>query len=177
MKILIAPMAALAEMSGPITRARFRAIKAKERGHKVSFCAAEDQNYRPVENVKNYYAPLPSPFGLPLSIGKRMFKLAQALGFQQRREVRSFEEVLHIVGAIDKSFFPKDVHYLREAIRSFQPDVVYAEFRLAAIVAAKLGGVKVLTGYIVFQFRKLMLPIQNTVKELKSFYSRIIFPI
>lgn len=42
MKILIAPMAAMAETSGPITRARALAIKAKERGHEVAFCAAED---------------------------------------------------------------------------------------------------------------------------------------
>lgn len=147
MKILIAPMAALAETSGPITRARALAIEAKERGHEVAFCAAEDGNYHPVENVKNYYAPVPSPFGLPLFIGKRIFKIAQALGVQQKREVRSFEEVLHIVGAIDKKFFPKDVDHLREAIKDFGPDVVYAEFRIAAIVAAKLENVKVVTGY------------------------------
>jgi len=147
MKILIAPMAALAETSGPITRTRALAIEAKERGHEVAFCAAEDGNYHPVENVKNYYAPVPSPFGLPLFIGKRIFKIAQALGVQQKREVRSFEEVLHIVGAIDKEFFPKDVDHLREAIKDFGPDVVYAEFRIAAIVAAKLENVKVVTGY------------------------------
>jgi len=147
MRILIAPMAAMAETSGPISRARALAIKAKERGHKVAFCAAEDVNYRPVEGIKNYYAPVPSPFGLPLFIGKRMFKIAQTLGVQQRKKVRSFEEVLHIVGAIDRKFFPKDVHYLREAIKDFKPDVVYAEFRIAAIVAAKLENVKVVTGY------------------------------
>lgn len=147
MKILIAPMAALAETSGPITRARALAIEAKGRGHEVAFCAAEDQNYRPVESVKNYYAPIPSPFGIPLFIGKRTFKIAQALGVQQRMRVRSFEEVLHIVGAIDKKFFSRDVYYLREAIRDFGPNVVYAEFRIAAIVAAKLKNVKVVTGY------------------------------
>jgi hypothetical protein len=59
MKILIAPMAALAETSGPITRARASAVKAKERGHEVALCAAEDRNYSPVDNVNNYYAPVP----------------------------------------------------------------------------------------------------------------------
>lgn len=51
------------------------------------------------------------------------------------------------MGAIDKKFFPKDVHYLREAIWDFKPDVVYAEFRIAAIVAAKSEKVKVVIGY------------------------------
>lgn len=150
MRMLIAPMAVLAETSGPITRARTLAIEAKKRGHEIAFCAAEDGNYHPVKDIKNYYAPIPSPFGLPLFIGKRIFKLMQCIqsfGIQPRLKVTSFEKVLYIAGAIDKKFFPKDVHYIREAIRGFTPDVVYAEFRIAAIVAAKLEGVKVLTGY------------------------------
>jgi uncharacterized protein (TIGR00661 family) len=140
-------MAALAETSGPITRALNLAVKAEEKGHEVALCAAEDCNYHPVKNIKNYYAPVPSPFGLPLFIGKNIFKIAQILGIQQRKKVNSFEEVLHIVGAIDRKFFPKDVYYIRKAIRDFKPDVVYAEFRIAAIVAAKLENVSVVTGY------------------------------
>lgn len=147
MRILIAPMAALAEMKGPIRRARALAIEAKKRGHDIAFCAATDPNYLPVEEIKNYPAPLPSPFGLPLFIGKRVFKIAQILGIQQRKRVRSFEEVLHIVGAIDRKFFPKDVYCLRKAIREFRPDVVYSEFRISAIIAAEMEDVNIVTSY------------------------------
>lgn len=147
MRCLIAPMAALAETKGPISRARALAIELKKRGHEVAFCAAKDFNYQAVEGVKNYGAPLPSPFGTPLFIGKRVFKLIQKLGIQQRKRVRSFEEVLHIVGATAKKFFPKDVQAVRQAIQDFKPDVVFAEFRIAAIVAAKWKQANVVTGY------------------------------
>jgi len=146
MRILIAPMAALAEMKGSISRARALAIEAKKQGHDIAFCAATDPNYLPVEEIKNYPAPL-SSFGLPLFIGKRVFKVAQILGIQRRKRVRSFEEVLHIVGAIDRKFFPKDVYCLRKAIREFRPDVVYSEFRISAIVAAEMENVSIVTSY------------------------------
>lgn len=116
----------------PITRAHALAIKAKEKGHEVAFCAAEDFNYRPVKNVRNYFAPVPPPFGLPLFIGKRVFKLGQQLCLLQLKNIRSYEEVLHIVGATDRRFFPRDVQSIREAIQDFEPDVVFAEFRIAA---------------------------------------------
>jgi uncharacterized protein (TIGR00661 family) len=39
------------------------------------------------------------------------------------------------------------VYCIRKAIQEFKPDVIYSEFRIAAIVAAKLEKVKVVTGY------------------------------
>lgn len=147
MRVLIAPMAAMAETRGPISRARAFARELVSRGHDVAFCAAEDVNYRPVEGVPNFAAPLPSPFGAPLLIGKGVFRLVQALGIQRRKTVHSFEEVLYMVGATDKRFFARDVAAIREAIRTFSPDAVHAEFRIAAIVAARLEGIPVSTGY------------------------------
>jgi uncharacterized protein (TIGR00661 family) len=146
MKILIAPLAALAETKGPISRARALAQVGKARGHQVAFCAALDFNYKPVEDVPNYYAPLPSPMGTPLSIGKQIFRIAQLTGLQARKKVQSFEEVLYIIGAIHPRFFPRDVEALRTAIRKFRPDVVFSEFRPAAIVAARIEQVPVVTG-------------------------------
>ena len=67
MRILIAPMAAMAETSGPFSRAVALCHKLIEREHEVAFCAAKD--------VKNYYAPIPSPLGMPMFIGKRMFNI------------------------------------------------------------------------------------------------------
>lgn len=147
MKILIAPMAAMAETSGPFSRAAALCNKLIERKHEVAFCAAEDINYKKIENVKNYYAPIPSPFGMPMSLGKRMFKIGQLLGIQQKKKVNSYEQVLHFVGAITYKHFSEDVSCIRKAILDFKPDVVYAEFRIAAIVASKLENIKVVTGF------------------------------
>lgn len=147
MKILLTPMASIAETSGPFSRSKELALALIKKGHEVSFCAAEDTNYTAIDNVKNYPAPIPSPMGVPKIIGKRMFKIAQITGIQNRRSVQSFEEVLYIIGATDHKFFPKDVDCILKAIADFKPDILYAEFRIAGIVAAKLAGIKVITGY------------------------------
>lgn len=147
MKVLIAPMAAMAETSGPFSRAAALCHKLIEKNHEVAFCAAEDINYKKIENVKNYYAPIPSPLGLPMFIGKRMLKIVQLLKIQQKKKVNSYEQVLHFVGAISYKHFSEDVSCIRKAIQDFKPDVVYAEFRIAAIVASKLENIKVVTGF------------------------------
>ena len=147
MKVLIAPMAAIAETSGPFSRAKALAVGLLEKGHTPAFCAAKEINYQPVQGVREFFAPVPSPMGLPMALGKRLFGVAQRLGVQQRRKVHSFEEVLFIVGAIQESFFAQDVSAIRNAIREFKPDVVYAEFRPAAIVAARMENIPVATGY------------------------------
>jgi len=148
MKILIAPMAAAAPTAGPFSRAKAIALEAKKRGHEIAFCAAEEMNYKAVEGVKNYYCPIPKLFGrVPFPIAKRMLPIIQKLKLQEKKEVTSFEQVLFISGAIAGNFFAKDVSWIRKAIQDFKPDVVFAEFRLAAIVAAKLENVKVVTDY------------------------------
>jgi len=148
MKILIAPMAASAPTAGPISRARAIATEAKNRGHDVAFCAAEDINYKPVDGVKNFYAPIPKLFGkVPLLMSKKMLSIIQKLKIQEKKEVKSFEQVLHIAGAICGDFFATDVSWIRKAINEFKPDLIFAEFRPAAIIAAKLEKVKVVTDY------------------------------
>lgn len=147
MKILIAPMSSMSETSGPYSRAAALCHKLIERGHEVALCAAEDVNYKPIENVRNYYAPVPSPFGAPMLIGKGLLKVAKLFKIQEKKNVKSYEEVLHFVGATDSKHFHEDVCCIRRAIKDFKPDVVYAEFRLSAIVASKLEDVKVATGY------------------------------
>ncbi|UZW15381.1 hypothetical protein OSC52_05955 [Clostridium pasteurianum] len=42
MRILIAPMSAMAETSGPFSRAVALCHKLIEKGHEVAFCAAEE---------------------------------------------------------------------------------------------------------------------------------------
>jgi UDP:flavonoid glycosyltransferase YjiC (YdhE family) len=140
-------MAAIAETSGPFSRAKLLAIGLLQNGHTPAFCAAKEVNYQPVAGVPEYFAPIPSPLGLPMAIGKQAFGMAQRLGIQQRRKVRSFEEVLFIVGATQERFFTEDVLAIRSAIRGFKPDVVYAEFRPAAIVAARMENTPVAISY------------------------------
>lgn len=147
MKILITPMGAMAETSGPFSRTKKIANACLKKGHEVALCAAEDVNYQPIKGVKNYYAPVPSPFGLPMFLGKNLFKVAQKLGIQKKKEIHSFEEVLHISGAISKTHFKKDISSIQKAIINFEPDILYAEFRIAAIVASKIMNKKVITSY------------------------------
>ena len=147
MKVLIAPMAAVAETAGPFSRAAALCHALLASGHKVAFCAAPDGNYHEINGVINYEAPVPSPLGLPAFFGEKMLKIAQRLNIQEKKEIHSFEQVLHFVGAIDKNFFTADVSCIRDAIRDFKPDVVYCEFRIAAIVAAKAENVRIAAGY------------------------------
>jgi len=140
-------MATVAETAGSMMRTRAVALMAKKRGHEVVFCAGQDINYRPLEGIKNFQAPVPSPLGLPFFIGKRAFSIAKRLGLQQRIKITDFEQVLHIIGALKRRFFARDVCRVREAIRVFQPDIVFAEHRLSPLVAARLEGVKAATVY------------------------------
>jgi uncharacterized protein (TIGR00661 family) len=147
MRVLISPMSAMVETKGPFSRTVILANEFIKRGHEVALCAAEDVNYRSIEKVKNYYAPIPSLLGKPKFIGSNIFKIIQLLGLQEKKTVNSFEEVLHFIGAINRKYFANDVSCIRKAIKEFKPDVIYSEFRVAAIVAAKLEKVKVVTGY------------------------------
>lgn len=149
MKLLIAQMAIPGESRGPMSRSRALAIEARKRGHEVAFCVAEDPNYRPVEGVANFGAPLPSLFGLPAWAGTMVSRLGRLLGVQQRMvgRVRSFEQVLSLLGATTRRFFARDVEAVRQAIRAFQPDVVFAEHSIGTIVAARLEQAAVVTDY------------------------------
>lgn len=141
MRILITPMSAMVETKGPFSRAALLANEFIKKGHEVALCAAEDPNYHSIENVKNYYAPIPSILGISELADKSILKEAH------EKTMNSFEDVLNFIGAIDEEFFANDVYYIRKAIQEFKPDAIYSEFRVAAIVAAKLEGIKVATGF------------------------------
>lgn len=147
MKVLIATMAAAAETAGPFSRSAALCRALLDAGHEVAFCAAVDENYHEINGIKNYEAQVPSLLGLPSFVANKMLKIAQKLNVQEKKEIHSFEQVLHFVGAIDKTFFADDVLCIRNAIRDFKPDIVYSEFRPAAIVAAKAEQVKIAAGY------------------------------
>jgi UDP:flavonoid glycosyltransferase YjiC (YdhE family) len=136
-------MSAMAQTGGSMTRAIAICEELTRNGHTVAFCAGEDRNFKAVKNITNYAAPVPSPLGLPPFLGKRVFKFAQLSGVQQRKTVNSFEEVLRLTGATNERYFANDLDCLRRAIKDFHPDIVYSEFRMSAIVAAKIEKIAV----------------------------------
>jgi hypothetical protein len=147
MRILIVPMPAMAPTAGPFSRARLLAEAFSAKGFSVALCAAEDVNYRPIPGVPNYFLSVPVPFGLPEGIGLRAFSFAEKLGLPGKKPVRSFEEVLHFTGATAYPYFKKSVSEIHSAIASFQPDLIYSEFNLSAIAAAKAEQKPVFASY------------------------------
>ena len=138
MKVLISSMAAMAETAGPSGRARLLVEHLKKEGFEVATCISEDVNYKPIEGIKNYYLEVPMPLGLPKAIAAKTFPIAQKLGIIERKNVASFEDVLHFTGNIDYNYLLKSVEDIRKAIADFNPDIVYSEFNISAIIAAKL---------------------------------------
>ena len=107
MKILLAPMAALAETAGPASRVRLLAEGFREAGIEVATCAAEDVNFREIEGVRNFFLDVPMPMGLPKVIATRTFPVAQKLGITARKTVTSFDQVLRFTGNLDYKYLRK----------------------------------------------------------------------
>ncbi|WP_315580715.1 nucleotide disphospho-sugar-binding domain-containing protein, partial [uncultured Actinomyces sp.] len=66
---------------------------------------------------------------------------ASRLGLMGRKPVHSFEEVLWLTGALDERYMRAAVEVLRTHMRAARPDVVYSEFNLAAVIAARAEGI------------------------------------
>ncbi|MCR5455237.1 MAG: hypothetical protein K6F33_09650 [Bacteroidales bacterium] len=144
MKVLLTAMAAMAETGGPSSRCRTLATAFKDAGMEVATCLAEDVNYKKINGIKNYFLEVPMPLGLPKVIAKRMFPIVQKLGISARKEVKSFDQVLYFTGNLDYKYLKISVENIRKAIKDFNPDVVYSEFNVSALIAAKIEGKKLL---------------------------------
>jgi UDP:flavonoid glycosyltransferase YjiC (YdhE family) len=140
MKIMIVPMAAMAETHGPVSRCQVLAYGFKEAGFDVATCMAKDMNYREMDEIPNYYLDIPMPLGSPKAIATKVFSLAQKLRLSSKKAVRSFDEVLFLTGNLDYQYLKKSVASIRKAIHEFKPDKVYSEFNISAIIAAKKEG-------------------------------------
>lgn len=145
MKVLIIPMAAMAETAGPGSRCRILTEEFRRVGMEVCTCMARDVNFIEMEGVRNYALEVPTPMGMPSFSAKAFFPLVQKLGITARKTVKSFDQVLFFTGNLDKRYLRKSVEDVRSAIRDFQPDVTYSEFNVSAIIAAKLEKVKLFT--------------------------------
>lgn len=173
MKIMIVPMAAMAETHGPVSRCRVLAYGFKKAGFDVATCMAKDMNYRDMDEIPNYYLDIPMPLGLPKVIATKVFFLAQKLRVSSKKAVRSFDEVLFLTGNLDYKYLKKSVASIRKAIHEFKPDKVYSEFNISAIVAAKKEGLPLyITVSLPTQFEyahdlKLSRGLNRLLKELK----------
>lgn len=138
MRMLIVPMAAMAETAGSYSRTVLLAEGLRKRGIEVATCAACDFNFRPIEGVENYHLTVPMPLGLPRRIAVHTFPIAQKLGITSRKSVNSFDDVLHLTGNTQYAYIKRSVWDIRNAIQAFDSDVIYSEFNISAIVAGKL---------------------------------------
>lgn len=133
-------MLARSQMGGPWSRALQIARAFLSHGHEVTLAWGDDGNcVDPVAST--FEIPVPSPLGLPEAIARYTFPLASCLGLMGRKPVHSFEEVLWLTGSLDYRYSRVVVEKLREFMRSCRPDVVYSEFNLAAVIAARAEGI------------------------------------
>ena len=133
-------MVARSRMGGPWSRAQRVARAFQDGGHEVTLAWGDDGNCAdPI--APTLEIPVPSPLGLPGAIARHTFPLASRLGLMGRKPVRSFEEVLWLTGALDERYTRAAVEVLRAHMRAARPDVVYSEFSLAAVIAARAEGI------------------------------------
>ena len=133
-------MVARSRMGGPWSRAQRVARAFRDGGHEVSLAWGDDGNCSD-PGGPTLEIPVPSPLGLPEAIARHTFPLASRLGLMGRKPVHSFEEVLWLTGALDESYTRAAVDALRAHMRATRPDVVYSEFSLAAVIAARVEGI------------------------------------
>ncbi|WP_455149272.1 glycosyltransferase [Schaalia odontolytica] len=133
-------MVARSRMGGPWSRAQRVARAFQDAGHEAVLAWGDDGNCaNPI--APTLEIPVPSPLGLPEAIARHTFPLASRLGLMGRKPVHSFEEVLWLTGALDERYTRAAVEVLRTHMRAARPDVVYSEFNLAAVIAARAEGV------------------------------------
>ena len=133
-------MVARSRMGGPWSRAQRVARAFQDAGHEAVLAWGDDGNCaNPV--APTLEIPVPSPLGLPEAIARHTFPLASRLGLMGRKPVHSFEEVLWLTGSLNYRYSCAAVEKLRDFIRTWHPDVVYSEFNLAAVIAARAEGI------------------------------------
>lgn len=137
LNVLVVPMFALSRMSGPWGRAQALAAALHKAGHRVVLGMAADGNCMNPCVPDTVQLPTPSPLGLPMAVASRTFPLAERLGISGRKPVHSFEEVLWLTGALAYDYERESVCALRDIVESLSIDVVYSEYSLSAIIAAR----------------------------------------
>lgn len=143
MRVLVAPMMAMAESFGPASRSRILARAMASKGWEVALCVPEGVPWTVPDGVRAQPVLVPSPLGAPRVVGKRAFPLAQRLGLNRHVPVTCFDDVLRLTGNADGRYLAAAVEQLRGVMREGRFDAVYSEFNLAAIIAAKAEGIPI----------------------------------
>lgn len=143
MRVLVAPMMAMAESSGPALRSRTLASAMVSRGWQVTLCIPESSCVAIPDGASAQPVCPPTPLGIPRVVGRRMFPLAQRLGLNRRVSMTCFDDVLRLTGNTNGRYLEAAVRQLRGIIREGRFDAVYSEFNVAAIIAAKVEGVPI----------------------------------
>lgn len=143
MRVLVAPLMAMATSAGPATRARALASAMASRGWKTTLCIPEGFRGTVPADVSPQPILTPSPLGMPRTIGRKMFPLAQKLGLNRRVPITCFDDVLKLTGNTDRRYLTRAVEQLRKIIQNGRFDAVYSEFNIASIIAAKAEGVPI----------------------------------
>ena len=141
-RVLIVPMAAMAQTAGSMSRAVTLGRTLESQGHTVALCVASDVNHTKPTSLKEYPLETPVPLGLPAFIGMSTFPIAQKLGITSKKEVKSFEEVLHLTGNIDYKYLKESIEDICDAASGFKPDVIYSEFSIPAMIASAILGIR-----------------------------------
>ena len=143
MRVLVAPLMAMAESAGPATRARALASAMASKGWKTTLCVPEGFRGTVPADVSPQPIRTPSPLGMPRTIGRKMFPLAQNLCLNRRVPITCFYDVLKLTGNTNRRYLTRAVEQLRKIIQNGRFDAVYSEFNIASIIAAKTEGVPV----------------------------------
>ncbi|MCH3916562.1 MAG: hypothetical protein LKE40_03640 [Spirochaetia bacterium] len=139
MNILIVPMVATAGTSGPASRARLFAEAFQRKGMNVAICTDEKDNFN-LPGIKRHSFSDPVPLGLPELLGRHIYAMADRLGVIGKKSVHSFEEALHLTGTASYAYLKHSIIEIQQAIKDFATDVLYAEFSIPALIAAKAEG-------------------------------------
>jgi len=147
MKILIVPMVAIAQTSGPSSRAEALATTFEQVGFETTLCYAANANPKALRGVRLFPLCVPTPMGLPKWLGSRIFPLAEKLGVIGRKPIHSFEQVLHLSGTLAYPYLRQSVEEIRSIIKDCKPDLVYSEFSLPAMIAAQAEHAPIFASY------------------------------
>ncbi len=143
MKVLIVPMFARATMGGPWSRALALGQALENAGHKILMGVAPDGNCHPPTSMATFTIHAPSPLGLPDFLSRNILPVVSKIGIAGKVRVNSFEDVLHITGALNYHYLCESADSIQRAIRAFSPDAIYSEVNISAIIAAKIEGIPV----------------------------------
>ena len=136
MRILVAPMMAMAQSSGPARRAQTLAAAMAARGWEATLCIPEGTPVEVPPGTRPEPVIVPTPLGLPRPLGSRVLPLAQRLGLNRHVPIASFDDVLRLTGNTDGRYLATAVGQLREVLRQGRFDAVYSEFSIPVVIAA-----------------------------------------